>query len=566
MQNAAPCAPSARFPRFASAAADAKTNRCSSRLLRSPGTPRNPEAPPARRSGVPVLPESCVMTSLEAAAAVHHLKRIWASFRVVHVFLAALDGLSSWRHQQQRSLRDWIGQSLITILGSRSLKLASEGTGSNNSNTTKIITIKGKSTFFNAATQGSSAKVGSYPFTTITPNEGIAYYTTDCPCKKYGVSCTPRYGRCVGGQRAIPVRLLDVAGLIPGANEGRGLGCKFLDDLRVAHVLLHIIDISGTTNEKKPTLTASPPTAELVSTLSPTCETAHGGSSTPVSPSSLLPVGRRKHRRAEALRGRPFLSVSLLPQGENTTGYDPSSDHEWLLSEVQLWIYKNLWSKWSSLARKHAATNSSLLDTFAAQFSGYGASQTLVALVLQELQRIRSARIKATRAAVAPEAAAALASAACATDDASLLLSNDLTKWTPEDAMELVKLFVKIRFPFVLVLNKCDAGGDVDKNVLRLATKFPGHPLVLTSALAECFLQKLQQQKMIYYDASSGAAYSREDASGPCSSRLKEEQRKAIQSLKPIDAKALHRLEKVRDLMLFRHGGTGVAEVLQSCC
>ncbi|XP_026191847.1 uncharacterized GTP-binding protein YGR210C [Cyclospora cayetanensis] len=320
----------------------------------------------------------------------------------------------------------------------------------------------GKSTFFNAATEGSSAKVGSYPFTTITPNEGIAYYTTDCPCKKYGVSCTPRYGRCVGGQRAIPVRLLDVAGLIPGANEGRGLGCKFLDDLRVAHVLLHIIDISGTTNEK----------------------------------------------------------------GENTTGYDPSSDHEWLLSEVQLWIYKNLWSKWSSLARKHAATNSSLLDTFAAQFSGYGASQTLVALVLQELQRIRSARIKATRAAVAPEAAAALASAACATDDASLLLSNDLTKWTPEDAMELVKLFVKIRFPFVLVLNKCDA-------------------------------------KMIYYDASSGAAYSREDASGPCSSRLKEEQRKAIQSLKPIDAKALHRLEKVRDLMLFRHGGTGVAEALR---
>ncbi|KAL8441978.1 hypothetical protein Emag_006755 [Eimeria magna] len=113
-----------------------------------------------------------------------------------------------------------------------------------------IIGCVGKSTFFNAATEGSSAKVGSYPFTTITPNEGIAYFATQCPCKKYGVKCSPRYGRCVSGRRSIPVRLLDVAGLIPGANEGRGLGCKFLDDLRLAHVLLHIIDISGTTNEK----------------------------------------------------------------------------------------------------------------------------------------------------------------------------------------------------------------------------------------------------------------------------------------------------------------------------
>lgn len=37
-------------------------------------------------------------------------------------------------------------------------------------------------------------------------------------------------------------------------------------------------------------------------------------------------------------------------------------------------------------------------------------------------------------------------------------------------------------------------GGDVDKNVLRLSSKFRDSPLVLTSALAECFLQKLQQQ------------------------------------------------------------------------
>ncbi|CDJ64882.1 GTP-binding protein, putative [Eimeria necatrix] len=355
----------------------------------------------------------------------------------------------------------------------------------------------GKSTFFNAATEGSTAKVGSYPFTTITPNEGIGYYITDCPCKKYGVGCSPRYGRCVSGRRSVPIRLLDVAGLIPGASEGRGLGCKFLDDLRVADVLLHIID------------------------------------------------------------------------GEATTGYDPSADHEWLLSEVELWIFKNIWGKWTSVARRHAATNSSLLDTFSAQFSGYGAPQTLVAAVLQELHRSRRSRSQALQEAAAPAAAAAAAAGvsagaavARATDDASLL-PEDLTKWASEDVMELVKTFVKIRFPFVLVLNKCDAGGDVDKNVLRLSSKFRDSPLVLTSALAECFLQKLQQQKMIAYDPCSGTAYCSEDLRGPGSSRLKEEQQQLIKTLKPIDPKAFHRLEKVRDLMLFRHGGTGVAEALR---
>jgi GTPase involved in cell partitioning and DNA repair len=35
-----------------------------------------------------------------------------------------------------------------------------------------------------------------------------------------------------------------------GASEGKGLGNKFLDDLRQADILLHIIDVSGTTNEK----------------------------------------------------------------------------------------------------------------------------------------------------------------------------------------------------------------------------------------------------------------------------------------------------------------------------
>jgi ribosome-binding ATPase YchF (GTP1/OBG family) len=44
--------------------------------------------------------------------------------------------------------------------------------------------------------------------------------------------------------------MIDVAGLVPGAHEGKGLGNKFLDDLRQADVLIHVVDISGSMNEK----------------------------------------------------------------------------------------------------------------------------------------------------------------------------------------------------------------------------------------------------------------------------------------------------------------------------
>ncbi|CDJ58355.1 GTP-binding protein, putative, partial [Eimeria maxima] len=252
--------------------------------------------------------------------------------------------------------------------------------------------------------------------------------------------------------------------------------------------------------------------------------------------------------------------------GEATTGYDPSTDHDWLLGEIQLWIFKNIWNKWSSIARRHSAANCTLLETFSAQFSGYGAPQALVATVLQEVQRSRRQRSEATQAtaAAAAQAAAAagLTTAAAPTEDTALL-PEDLNKWTSDDAMELVKTFVKIRFPFVLVLNKCDAGGDVDKNVLRFSSKFRDSPLVLTSALAECFLQKLKQQKLICYDSSTGIAYCSEDLKGPNKKRIKEEEIKKIKELNIIDNKAYNRLEKVRDLMLFRHGSTGVIEAIR---
>ncbi|KAJ1677335.1 hypothetical protein EV182_006387, partial [Spiromyces aspiralis] len=99
----------------------------------------------------------------------------------------------------------------------------------------------GKSSFLNAVTS-ANAKVGNFPFTTIEPNQGVAYYPIECPCKRYNRSdqCRPRYGSCKDGKRLVPVRMLDVAGLVPGASEGRGLGNQFLDDLRHAQVLIHV--------------------------------------------------------------------------------------------------------------------------------------------------------------------------------------------------------------------------------------------------------------------------------------------------------------------------------------
>jgi len=107
----------------------------------------------------------------------------------------------------------------------------------------------GKTTFFNAATL-SHAPVASYPFTTINPNVGIAYLRVDCVCKELGVKDNPVNSICINGTRLIPVELVDVAGLVPDAWKGRGLGNKFLDDLRKADALIHVVDASGGTDEE----------------------------------------------------------------------------------------------------------------------------------------------------------------------------------------------------------------------------------------------------------------------------------------------------------------------------
>ena len=93
----------------------------------------------------------------------------------------------------------------------------------------------GKSTFFSAATLVDVA-IANYPFTTIEPNKGIGFVRVEDAGKYFGVISNPRHGFLVNEDpknpvRYVPVELIDVAGLVPGANEGRGLGNKFLNDL-----------------------------------------------------------------------------------------------------------------------------------------------------------------------------------------------------------------------------------------------------------------------------------------------------------------------------------------------
>ena len=112
--------------------------------------------------------------------------------------------------------------------------------------------------------------IANYPFCTIDANVGVAFIRArlPCPCKdlrakleadgrlaptdendpRKGSICQPRTGSCVGHRRLVPVFLVDVAGLVPGASEGRGRGNAFLNDLSQSDALIQVVDAGGTTD------------------------------------------------------------------------------------------------------------------------------------------------------------------------------------------------------------------------------------------------------------------------------------------------------------------------------
>jgi len=110
----------------------------------------------------------------------------------------------------------------------------------------------GKSTFFCAATL-AAVDIANYPFTTIKPNRGVGYVRTPCVHQEFKVQDDPKNSLCLEGARLVPVEFIDIAGIVPGAWEGKGLGNQFLDEIRRADALVHIVDASGGTDiEGKP--------------------------------------------------------------------------------------------------------------------------------------------------------------------------------------------------------------------------------------------------------------------------------------------------------------------------
>ncbi|MBS3815199.1 MAG: redox-regulated ATPase YchF [Hadesarchaea archaeon] len=180
----------------------------------------------------------------------------------------------------------------------------------------------GKSTFFNAATL-ADAPMGGYPFTTIDANIGVTYVRSDCPCQDFEVECNPRNSRCENGVRYVPVRVIDVAGLVKGAYEGRGLGNQFLDNLRMAAVLVHVIDAAGATNEE----------------------------GEPCSPGT----------------------------------QDPLEDAEFLESEVDQWINGILKEGWERFARKTRLEQKNIVNSIAERMSGLGVKAKHVSKAIRSI-------------------------------------------------------------------------------------------------------------------------------------------------------------------------------------
>ena len=105
-------------------------------------------------------------------------------------------------------------------------------------------TNTGKTTLFNAVTL-LNAKISNFPFTTKKPNIGTAYVCDICVCKELGVKDNPLNSTCIDGWRYVPVKIIDVPGLVKDAWMGRGLGNQFLSVIGQADALIHVVDASG---------------------------------------------------------------------------------------------------------------------------------------------------------------------------------------------------------------------------------------------------------------------------------------------------------------------------------
>jgi ribosome-binding ATPase YchF (GTP1/OBG family) len=175
----------------------------------------------------------------------------------------------------------------------------------------------GKSTFFKSVTL-ADVEIANYPFTTIHANHGVAYVQVPCACMERETRCK----KCVGGIRYVPVDIIDVAGLVPDAHKGKGLGNSFLDDLRQADAIIHVVDASASTDPE----------------------------GNPISPGS----------------GNPAADIAFLDY------------------ELEMWMFDILNRNWSKLSRKIKAENLKIEEAVADQLSGAGVSLEDVGYALHE--------------------------------------------------------------------------------------------------------------------------------------------------------------------------------------
>ena len=304
----------------------------------------------------------------------------------------------------------------------------------------------GKTSFTNAACM-TDFKVGSYPFTTIEANVGVTHVRTRCACRDFDVIDNPQNSICIDGIRLVPIKLIDVAGLVPGAHEGRGMGNKFLDDLRQADVLIHIVDASG--------------------------------------------------------------ALDAEGQEVSTGSYDPIDDVKFLEDEITQWMLGIITKDWRRISGRVRSEGAKLDELLLEKLSGLKISRGHI------LKAMRSAELK----------------------------SETADKWTDEEILQFVQYLQRTAKPIIIAANKIDRPG-AEENYEKLKEKFPDTLIVPVSALAERVLKDLDKKGIIkYIPGNDDFEFLKKD-------ELKDEE--------------VAQLEKIRENILKKYGGTGVQKILNN--
>ena len=302
----------------------------------------------------------------------------------------------------------------------------------------------GKTSFTNAACM-TEFKVGSYPFTTIEANVGVTHVRTTCACTDFDVEDNPKNSICIDGVRLVPIKLVDVAGLVPGAHEGRGMGNQFLDDLRQADVLIHIVDASG----------------------------------------------------------------GLDADGQEVAAgsHDPIDDVRFLEEELVEWMLSIIQKDWRRITGRVRSEGAKLDELLLEKLSGLKITRRHI------IKAIRNADLKA----------------------------ETVDKWTDEETRVFVRMLQKISKPIIIAANKIDRPS-AEENFNRIQTEFPDYLVVPVSALTEKVLKDLEQKGVIKYIPGD------DDFEILKTESLKESE--------------LSQLEKIREHILKKYGGSGVQNLL----